>query len=73
MPLRPMAGMSLAAGNAAADLGLGDLLADQVGAETDELRKKRLAQAQQREQMGPAAFSLFGGSPLGGMGGGLGY
>jgi hypothetical protein len=50
-----------------AELGLGSLLADQVGVETEELRKKRLQQAQQREVMGPAAFSLFGGM------GGLSY
>lgn len=37
----------------ATDLGLGSTLSDQVGAETDEQRKKRLlAQAQQRGEPG---------------------
>jgi hypothetical protein len=52
--------------------GLGDALSDQVGTETEELRKKRLLQQQQSQLLGPggsaAASSLFG-SPFGGIGG----
>lgn len=46
------------------DLGLGSLLTDQVKDETDEARKKRLKDMQERELMGPggslASFSLLG-------------
>lgn len=56
-------------GNAVDDLGLGSMLADQVAGETDEQRKKRMAQMQDRKLMGPAGspatMALFGG----GMGG----
>jgi hypothetical protein len=47
-------------------LGLGDMLRQQVGAETDEERerKRRLAQMQQRG-MSPAANSILG-APSGG-------
>lgn len=49
---------------AAADLGLGEALREQVTDETDEQRKKRLAQAQERQMLGPqgslAVTSLFG-------------
>lgn len=49
-------------------LGLGDLLTQQVTDETDEARKKRMAEIAQREQLGPAGSlavtSLFG--PMGG-------
>jgi hypothetical protein len=52
--------------------GLGGLLQDQVGDETDELRKKRLLQQQQQQLLGPggsaASASLFG-SPLSGFNG----
>ena len=52
---------------AAADLGLGDLLASQVDTETEEMRKKRMAQIQQMQMGGPdqslAVKSLFG--PMG--------
>ena len=40
--------------NAANDLGLGDMLAGQTQGETDEQRKKRLAQMQQAQLLGPA-------------------
>lgn len=63
MPQRPM---SMAMMGAVNDLGLGDMLRDQVGTDTEELRKKRMLQQQRGEQMGPAAMSLFGG-----MGGGF--
>jgi hypothetical protein len=46
---------------AASDLGLGDMLGQQVSAETDEQRRKRLAQMQQDKNMSPAAISLLGG------------
>lgn len=49
---------------AGSDLGLGDMLSKQVSDETDEERKKRMAQMQQRQLMGPAGSlavtSLFG-------------
>ena len=49
---------------ASTDLNLGGQLADQVEGETDEARKKRLAQMQQQQQLGPAGSmavtSLFG-------------
>jgi hypothetical protein len=51
------------------DLGLGDMLNQQVAGETEEQRKKRMAEMQQRQAMGPAGSlavtSLFG--PKGGM------
>jgi hypothetical protein len=50
--------------SASADLGLGDQLSQQVAGETEEQRKKRLAQIQQQQQLGPAGSmavtSLFG-------------
>lgn len=56
----PMPGLS----PASADLGLGDMLTDQVAGETEEARKKRMAQMQQRQMLGPsgslAVTSLFG-------------
>lgn len=61
---------------AGADLGLGDQLADQVAGETEEQRKKRMAELQQRQMLGPdgsmAVTSLFGrrGTAGGGMPGG---
>lgn len=58
MPLLP----SLSA--AAESLGLGDALAGQVEGETDELRKKRMLEQQQKQALGPAGSmavtSLFG-------------
>lgn len=49
---------------ASTDLGLGDALSQQVAGETDEQRKKRLAQMQQTQSLGPAGSmavtSLFG-------------
>lgn len=58
---------------AAADLGFGGAdLASQVAGETEEQRKKRLAQLAQQRLMGtgatPATMALFG--PSGGFGGG---
>lgn len=53
-------------------LGLGDLLGKQVEGETEEARKKRMAEMAQRQQLGPAGSlavtSLFG--PTGGAGAG---
>jgi hypothetical protein len=46
---------------AAGDLGLGDMLSQQVANETDEQRKKRMAQMQQDKNLSPAAISLLGG------------
>lgn len=49
---------------AVSDLGLGGMLGQQVQDETDEERKKRLAQMQQSQSLGPAGSlavtSLFG-------------
>lgn len=69
MPTPLMPGLS----PAGADLGLGDQLAEQVAGETEEQRKKRMAEMQQRQQLGPAGsmavMSLFG-ARGGGMPGG---
>lgn len=55
---------SSASVGAVADLGLGGQLSQQVAGETDEERKKRLAQIQQQQSLGPAGSlavtSLFG-------------
>lgn len=55
-----LAGMS----GAAADLGLGNMLAGQVEDETDEQRKKRMQQMEMSRMMGPqqslAVHTLFG-------------
>ncbi len=48
------------------DLGLGGLLQDQVAGETDEERKKRMKQMQDRNMMGPGSLAVQ--SLLGGMG-----
>jgi hypothetical protein len=49
-------------------LGLGDMLGQQVEDETEEARKKRMAEIAQRQQLGAtgslAVTSLFG--PIGG-------
>lgn len=42
------------------DLGLGDMLKDEVKGETEEMRKKRMQQQQMMGQMGAANLSLFG-------------
>lgn len=46
------------------DLGLGDMLAQQVAGETDDQRKKRMAQIAEKQALGPAGSlavtSLFG-------------
>lgn len=57
----PAIGMSVPG---ASDLGLGTMLQDQVNGETEEQRKKRMAQVQQQR------FGV-GISDLGGMGAGL--
>jgi hypothetical protein len=53
-------------------LGLGDILNQEVADETEEARKKRMAEIAQRQQLGPtgslAVTSLFG--PTGGLGAG---
>lgn len=45
-------------------LGLGDVLAEQVADETEDQRKKRMAQLQQKQALGPSGSlsvtSLFG-------------
>ena len=51
---------------AGTDLGLGDMLGQQVADETEEMRKKRLAQMQMGQNNSPATMMLFGNS--GGMG-----
>lgn len=46
------------------DLGLGGMLQDQVAGETEEQRKKRMQELQQRAMLGgsssPATMALFG-------------
>jgi hypothetical protein len=55
---------------AGADLGLGDLLAQQVTGETEEQRKKRMTELQQKQQLGAtgsmAVTSLGLGGPYAG-------
>lgn len=54
---------------AATDLGMGDMLGQQVQSETEDARKKRLAAMQQQGMTGGfAAMDLLGGSS-----GGRGY
>lgn len=69
-------------GGAIDALGLGDMLSQQVRDETDEQRKKRMAEMQQRSLMGSAGSlatsMLFGrgagtGAGMGGPGGMRGY
>lgn len=48
-------------GGAVTDLGLGDMLGQQVAGETDEQKKKRLLDMQNRMMQSPAAVSLLGG------------
>lgn len=66
-----MPGMSAGLSPAGADLGLGSTLSQQVLNETEEERKKRMAQIQQQQLLGPAGSmsvtSLFG--PAGGASG----
>jgi hypothetical protein len=49
---------------ASTDLGLGNMLSQQVAGETEEQRKKRMAMLQQNQALGPtgslAVTSLFG-------------
>lgn len=54
---------------AVADLGLGDMLGQQVQGETDEQRRKRMAQMQQQQLLGPSG-SMAVTSLLGNTGGG---
>ncbi len=72
----PMPANPYMASAAVADLGLGAELVDQVGEETDEMRRKRLLELQQRKlygsntgapALGGAVTSLFGGG-VGGYG-----
>lgn len=72
---RAMALPKISSGLSAADdlgmgSGLGDMLGQQAAGETEELRKKRMQQMQDRTMMGPAGspatLSLFGGLPGGG-------
>ncbi len=61
MPLPRPTGLS----PAASDLGLGSMLQEQVAGETEEQRKRRMMEQQQRSIMGPAGspatMALFGG------------
>jgi hypothetical protein len=60
----PLASNNPGLSPAADALGLGDLLGQQVAGETEEQRKKRMLEMQQRQQLGPtgslAVTSLFG-------------
>lgn len=59
---------------AGADLGLGSALSAQVAGETDEQRKRRLAQQAAAAQIGPQSASMsLGLGGYGGKGGGLSY
>lgn len=62
----PLPGLT---GSAADDLGLGGMLQGQVAGETDEERKRRIAQANQQRLAGmggtPATQMLFGGGAPG--------
>lgn len=64
MPMPAMSTLGLSP--AGSDLGLGDMLADQVAGETEEQRKRRMQELQQRRLMGPAGtpatLALFGGA-----------
>jgi hypothetical protein len=55
-------------GSATADLGMGDMLQSQAAGETEEMRKKRMAEMQAQKMMGaagsPAAQMLLGGGPV---------
>ena len=57
---------------AVTDLGLGGMLGEQVSDETEEMRRKRMAQLQQSQMAGPqqslAVKSIFGGMGLGNVG-----
>ncbi len=63
--------MSSLSGSATADLGLGDMLQQQVAGESDEERRKRLREMQMQKMAGPGATPatamLFGAA--GGAGG----
>jgi len=59
--------------NAATDLGLGGLLTDQVAGETEEQRKKRMAQMQQAQLLGPSGSMAVNSLLGGGMGKSAGY
>lgn len=56
MPL-PGLGAGLT-GSALSDLGLGDMLRDEVMDETEELRKKRMLAQQNRGLLGPSGGAL---------------
>jgi len=55
------------------DLGLGGLLGDQVAGETAEERKKRMAQMQQAQLLGPSGSMAVNSLLGGGMGKSAGY
>lgn len=75
MPL-PGLGVGLS-GSAVADLGLGAMLRDEVAGETEELRKKRMREQQNRGLLGPGGDGTLGQQMLygsvTGMGLGSGY
>jgi hypothetical protein len=65
----PLPALSASLSPAVADLGLGGMLGEQVSDETDEMRKKRMAQLQLNQTMGPqaslAARTIFGAADAG--------
>lgn len=63
----PLPSQSNGLPSVAGDLGLGDLLQEQVGTETNEQRKKRMLQMQQQQAGGSlSSFSLLGAGGLSG-------
>ena len=62
-----MANGSIGLSPAGAQLGLGSLLADQVSTETDELRRKRLAELAGRPDLAGTGGRAALASPLGSM------
>lgn len=71
MPL-PQLSASLSPAVADLGMGLGGMLGEQVSDETEEMRRKRMAQLQQNQMAGPqqslAVKSIFGDMGLGNAG-----
>jgi hypothetical protein len=75
LPQKSVGLPGMSTGVAVNDLGLGGMLREQVSSETEEQRKKRVKEMQDRSLMGSAGGSLATGMLFGGSGGmgGLGY